>query len=394
MFPSISVLTEDYTSIVSTNQEHNVFYAGHFERGPVNEIQQITSQFDLKVTFGKPTKDNIDQYMQIYNYFAYGNACIYIARTDSDVSECAKSDEYDVKAKYPGDYGNNLIVEFDGTNIHTFLNNKLVETISNNEESYYIDYNDLSEPFKTRLSGGIHNPPNSVQIEEAYELAQDDNFDFEFIIANKDYEYPAVQLAENKCAIAFTYTPQDSGICYQGTKKQTSIFDGKEYSISLLGDAVGLRTYLINNNGFRESHCKRSYSIMNINSAKILNLKELYNKKINSISKGTGYYFYSETLANGNNLTQEVILNNLKKVTKEAAQYFVFEINDEFTQNDFKKKVTAVCQDYKDNGYITDFLIDLDLKDSEPNSIYCNVYVKIPGLIENIVITLKASNDF
>lgn len=397
MFPEIKVITEDLTTIIPQNQTYNAFYAGHFERGPVNELTQITSIYDFKITFGKPIKSNFNEWFQIYNYFLYNNKCIYIVRTDSENSAKANS-PLGIIAKYPGEYGNVITVtRANGSNIQVYLNNELVDSIAYGDESFYIDYpENLPDTFSTRLNGGIHNAPSAQDIADAYEYGNTEAVDFDFILANPNYEYPAIKLAENKLAIAFVHTPEygTNAICYQGTKKQRSIFDGKSYDIPILGDVLGLRTQLANDIGLTESHCKRSYSLTSVESAKILNLKELYSKRINSIARDdSSYYFYSETLCNGSQFTSEFILNRLKKETSSGALYFVFEQNDELTRNDFQKKLAAICQNYKDSGYIADYQVICNNSNQsviEPNAVFADIYVKMNGVIEQVIVKLKA----
>ena len=397
MYPQVKVITEDYSTIVSQNQAINAFYAGHFERGPVGEITQISSIYDFKITFGKPTNSNQSEWFQIYNYFLYNNSSIYIVRTGA--KESSKARWGDISAKYPGEYGNSLRVVCQGNQIHTFLSNKLVETIAIGESSYYIDYPDSITECDCKLTGGFHAEPTAQDIADAYEIGNTGDLDFDFILANSLYEAPAIQLGESKLAIAFVYNPQNTNcICYNGTKKQKSIFTGKTIEVPILGDALGMRCNLANSEGLSESHCKRNYKLNSIESANILNLKELYAKNINSIAKDTdsgGYYFYSETLGNGNTLTQELILNRLKKESSEFARYFVFEMNDELTRNEFKKKITALCQSYKDNRYITDFLVVCNETNQiiEPNSLICDISVKMAGIIEVVSIRLKAVSE-
>lgn len=396
MFPRIKVTTEDFTTIVKSGQALNAFYAGYFERGPVNEITQITSIYDFKITFGKPSEYNLKEWFQIYNYLSYGNACIYIVRCDADTSTFAKSQDFDISAKYPGSWGNDLVVKGTGENINVLLNNKLVEKINFDEESYYINYKNLPKNFETRLRDGFHDLPGAIDIAEAYELALDDNYDFDFILANPNYEYPAISLAQKKNGIAFLYNPvyESNCICYQGTKKQRSIFDGKLYEIPILGDAMGLRNYLANSESLRESHCKRSYALTNIESAKIPQLEPLYNKGINSIAKNENYYYFnSETMCDSSSFTNTLILNRLKKETADAARYFVFEMADDFTRNDLQKKMQLKCQEYKDSLYIVDFVVicnESNQNTMEPNSIFCDIYVKMNGIIEEVLIKLKA----
>lgn len=399
MFPEIKVITEDFTNIISQNQTYNAFYAGHFERGPVGEVVQVSSIYDFKVTFGKPMKSNFEDWFQIYNYFLYNNKSIYIVRADSENSSKANS-QLGISAKYPGEYGNSIVVKGSKSNLKVYLNNELVDNIGKGSESFYIDYPDeLPDEFEVRLSGGFHGIPRAIDIADAYEVGDAGDLDFDFVLANSNYEYPAIKLAEAKLAIAFVYSPVNSpnAICYQGYKTQKSIFNGKSYNIPILGDAMGLRAQLANEVGISESHCKRSYSLTSVEGANILNLKELYNQRINSIARNdSSYYFYSETLGDGSQFTSQFILNRLKKETQAGSLYFVFENNDEFTRNDYQKKLSAICQDYKDSGYIADYQVicnDLNQSTIEPNTIYADIAVKMNGVIEQVLIKLKATSS-
>ena len=407
MYPEVTVITEDESTITTTpSQNYNALYCGHFERGPVNELTKVISVYDFKVTFGKPTQDNYQQWFEIYNYFEYGNKCIYIIRTDSKESKKAfysdANNNY-ISAKNPGEWGNDLRVIFKNNSFKIYYKNELVETFSGEEyESHYIDFDLKSDELDCTLSGGIHTYDES-KIDEAYTIAEDDDsVDFDFILANPAYEYPATRAAEKKNAIAFVNTPKnDNGyaICYQGNKKQESIFDGKTYSIPIIGDAFGLRTYLANNESLNESHCKRTYKLSNTISAEILKLRELYALNINGIAKDSsvgGYFVNSETMLNGHSLTTTLILNRLKKDCSNAVRVYIFEMNDEDTRSQLQKSLATLCENYKSSRYISDYKVVCDTSNQstiEPNSIYADVIIKPIGIIENIKIRLKAVAD-
>lgn len=404
MYPEVTVITEDESTIVTTSQEFNAFYAGHFEKGPVNELTKIQSVYDFKVTFGKPIAENYKEWFEIYNYFQYGNSCIYLVRADSNESKCAEWQDdkgNSIKAKSPGIWGNRLRVVHEKNSFIIYYNNELVEKFDLGYDSFYIEY-EVKTDFDCTLSGGIHSYDKS-KIEEAYSIAEDDDsVDFDFILANEGYEYPAVRLAEAKSAIAFTNKTENvSGfaICYQGTKKQKSIFDGKLYDVPIIGDAFGLRTYLACSVGYNESHCKRSYKLMNIESAPILKLRELYSNNINSIAKDNengGYYINSETMLNGHTLTTTLVLNRLKKDCAAAARAYVFEFNDEDTRSRLQKALGQICETYKSDRNISEYKIVCDTSNQstiEPNAMYADVIIKPLGIIENVKIRLKAVAD-
>lgn len=420
-FPKVTIKTTDETYITQNTQTYNTFYAGFFDRGPENEATSVSSILDFKVTFGKPTSENLTEWMQIYNYFAYNNSCIYLTRVIGENSTLATSKGpakslesfVGVSAKTKGSWGNGLSVVLsesgNQTIVNVYLNNILVETTTTENpaglETEYVILNvshkgQLDYNAKISLSGGYSEPPTQQQIADAYEdFGSREDLNLSLILANPEYEYPALKLAETKNAMVFSYSDSvknvsDKIVYYYGTKKQKNPFNGKTIEVPITGDVLGIRSNLMNTEGIGVSHCKRSQSLLNVVAADILNLEELYNKGINSIGKMDNAYFVnSESTPTGKNATIQIILNELTKELASLSNYFVFEMNDDITRSDFRKKINARLENYKDSGYITAYQSTCDLSNqnsSEPNALYIDVAVQMPGIIETIDLRFTA----
>ena len=426
-YPKVTVQTTDNTIITPTTQKYNVFYAGVFDRGPVSEKTTIHSILDLKVTFGKYFELNQDEWMSIYNYFSYGNSSIDIMRvigldslsasniggikiqSENDFDNLPKVENI-VCASSPGGWGNNLKVKISGDSsyiiFHTYLNNEFIENhvveksefIELKTDYFYAYLIDFKEQ-DYELFGGITFEPTLEQIQDAYESADDEDTDYSFILVNSNYEYCGVSLAEKKKAIAFanhkdTHIFSDNLIYYDGYKSQRCPFTGKSIRVPIVGDILGMRTYLSNNEGIGVSHCKRNYSLDNIIDFKVPKLEELYKNYVNSLGKNSSYYYpYSEVLSNGKNFTQQLIFNTLSKDCEKGARYFVFEYNDDYTRNSFKKQITSILNTYKDSRLISNFQVTCDLSNqnsSEPNAMYLDIIYQQAGIIEEIKVRITA----
>lgn len=413
VYPSVTIKSIDESSIPVLTQKFNVFYAGNFDRGIIGEIKEIYSLLDFKITFGKPTKDNYKEWFQIYNYFSYGNSKIYLTRVSGKKSQYANSQNLIINeisnlleitddiiiAKTPGYWGNELSIINKNSNIQILLNNEIVETIKYGEESDYIFYNNLTQE-NYQLSSGYTEPPSTQEIADAYqEVESSGDIDLDFVIANTNYQYCAIKLAQTKKAIAFCEAKtliekSENAIYYFGEKKQSNIYTGKIIDVPIIGDIVGMRAYIASQEGIGVSHCKRSYNINNVISFEVPKLKELYSKNINSLAKGEYSYFANTEICSDNdNFTNKFIHNRLSKETENEALNFVFEFNDEITRSNFKNKIAVICEKYKMGNLITDYKIICEISNqniNEPNAIYLDVIYKPNNLIQEVKINLKS----
>ena len=71
--PGVLVTEKDLTNVipaVSTSSAGIVITA---EKGPVDEVTQITSENELVEIFGKPTSSNFEEWFTAANFLGYGN---------------------------------------------------------------------------------------------------------------------------------------------------------------------------------------------------------------------------------------------------------------------------------------------------------------------------------
>ena len=78
--PSVRFIDGDTSSTTNYSQPRRVFYAGYFDKGAPDTLTPVYSILDFKTKFGKPNKNNINDWFQIYNYFLYDNNEIVISR--------------------------------------------------------------------------------------------------------------------------------------------------------------------------------------------------------------------------------------------------------------------------------------------------------------------------
>lgn len=133
--PSVSVTEKDLTTIVPTIATTNAGFAGLFEWGPVNKRVTVTNAQDLVARFGLPRESNFAYWFTAANYLQYGNnlqvvrggdlanmknaapgavAATTITDEDAAPTISVTSASTVFYARYPGNLGNNLRVEFCG----------------------------------------------------------------------------------------------------------------------------------------------------------------------------------------------------------------------------------------------------------------------------------------
>lgn len=124
----------DLTSIVPSVATSNAATVGDFVWGPVESVQLISNEDELKDLFGKPTDRNYKDFMSAANFLAYSNGLRLVRVVDDATAKNAtasktagltgqlikNADTYLTTtfssalfaAKYPGDLGNSLTVAF------------------------------------------------------------------------------------------------------------------------------------------------------------------------------------------------------------------------------------------------------------------------------------------
>ena len=80
--PGVLVQEKDLTNIVPAVSTSIGAYAFNSTRGPVGEITLISNEQELVSVFGKPTKDNFEEYFTASSFLQYSNA-LKVVRTEN-----------------------------------------------------------------------------------------------------------------------------------------------------------------------------------------------------------------------------------------------------------------------------------------------------------------------
>lgn len=265
----------EISEINSINHNVNIMgdiamFVGEFEKGPINEPKYINDVMQFKLMFGRATEDNYNQWYQVFNFLMYSKG-IWVCRTSGDTFEYSNNNN--IIAKTPGDWGNLLTVEIfnsieynNNLILKTYFNkedtkksylviikrkDKIVETFSINEElelnSIYLKEINL-EVGSYKLSGGITSLATAVDYQESYSLFVKEDYEIDIIIGDEDYNDLAIDLAESRGdCIAFIGLPrrfidsvdingdilvaENGSIIYLGMKEIKSILTTEDFEV-------------------------------------------------------------------------------------------------------------------------------------------------------------------
>lgn len=140
--PGVNVTEKDLTTIVPAVATTSAGFAGLFEWGPVGVPVLVSNVQEMGAVFGMPRDSNYEHWFTAYNYLGYGNNLkivrgldtaaaknstpgaltrVYIA-TPSDAADKSVATYGAFAARYPGELGNSLHVEFCGASGGGFNN--------------------------------------------------------------------------------------------------------------------------------------------------------------------------------------------------------------------------------------------------------------------------------
>ncbi|ENP7033820.1 hypothetical protein ACEB11_001647 [Campylobacter coli] len=112
--PSVRFIDGDTSSTANYSQPRRVFYAGYFDKGSPDTLTPVYSILDFKTKFGKPNKNNMNDWFQIYNYFLYDNNEIVISRSIGENSVNASIsypfNDFDVRIDNLDDFRNKPVI--------------------------------------------------------------------------------------------------------------------------------------------------------------------------------------------------------------------------------------------------------------------------------------------
>jgi len=96
--PGVYITERDESTIVPTVSNNVAFFAGDFDKGPVDQPYVITTRKELIDRFGLPTNDNFNEWYQASKYLDYANQLIvtrgFEEEVEIDISSGAQRNEY------------------------------------------------------------------------------------------------------------------------------------------------------------------------------------------------------------------------------------------------------------------------------------------------------------
>lgn len=112
--PGIETREIDLTTVVPSVSTLEGAIAGVFRWGPVLEPIRISSEVDLVRRFGAPkTGFNVETFFTAADFLAYSSSLYVVRVSDGDAASVASNTSIQaVSAKYPGELGNAIRVEF------------------------------------------------------------------------------------------------------------------------------------------------------------------------------------------------------------------------------------------------------------------------------------------
>ena len=80
--PGVVVLERDLTNVINSTVDNIAAIVGSFEKGPVEEVQTVTSEKELLAIYGKPTEYNFEYWFSVAQFLLYGGT-VKIVRADN-----------------------------------------------------------------------------------------------------------------------------------------------------------------------------------------------------------------------------------------------------------------------------------------------------------------------
>ncbi len=80
--PGVVVLERDLTNVINSTVDNIAAIVGSFEKGPVEEVQTVTSEKELLAIYGKPTEYNFEYWFSAAQFLLYGGT-VKIVRADN-----------------------------------------------------------------------------------------------------------------------------------------------------------------------------------------------------------------------------------------------------------------------------------------------------------------------
>ena len=88
--PGVHVREIDLTNVIPAVSTSIGAIAGPFQKGPVSEVVNISSEEELITTFGKPNSSNFEWWFTAANFLQYGDA-LKVVRAESGLTKSSLS---------------------------------------------------------------------------------------------------------------------------------------------------------------------------------------------------------------------------------------------------------------------------------------------------------------
>lgn len=447
--PSIKILESNYISNLNISSTQNIaLFIGEFEKGDINEPKLISSALEFKLTFGRATDSNFNDWYQVYNYLQYpGSPKIWVCRTSGN--ENIKANNNGNIANSPGNWGNLLTIE---VYYKESYNNYLKEVFglyneSEITEDYFIiirrnesivenfmlsDSVDLNSqyleavnmvPGVYKLSGGYSDEATLIDYRESFEIFSKENYEIDIVIAPEYYNEVVIEFVESrKDCIGFLGIPRHifalsvknlvstkadynsivsyiesiskSQYCFMtfGFKMQIDGFSGKKRIVNVNADIAGLKAL---NSSIVSWGIPAGVEREVIRNAEGFTMKiskdetdKLYKLGVNTLSNGTlmtqKLFIQKEEICT--RLHQRCIFNYVERAVEKLTRNYIFSQNNRNTRATVALQIKKILEDMLSSGGIEAGRVHVT-SDSD-NKIIINIYIRLPYIIELVNIRM------
>ena len=161
----------DNSTIVPSVSTSTAFFAGNFDKGPIEQPFLITNKKDLEYYFGKPTDINYNEWFQCYKFLDYADKLV-VSRIYSETGTKTTTD-----IKVPGNHtvGDRLVNGL--TSVKDIYKNSIITFEGQENSSQYkvknIDFDSTTQTYAITIT--LWNPDINEEVDEGlkYEILPD-----------------------------------------------------------------------------------------------------------------------------------------------------------------------------------------------------------------------------
>ena len=169
--PGVYVNEIDNSAIVPSISNSIAFFAGNFNKGPLEQPFLITNKKDLEYFFGKPTDKNYNEWFQCERFLSYADKLV-ISRIYSETGTPTKTN-----IKVPGNHTVNDRLINGLTSVEKIYRNSIITFEGQENQSFYkvknIDYDDVTQTYAITIT--LWNPDTNEEEDAGlqYEILPD-----------------------------------------------------------------------------------------------------------------------------------------------------------------------------------------------------------------------------